>query len=243
MVGQVPIFSRPALKILESDSHMSLSTAANAASGPERKAMIDKQIVARGVRSATVLQAMDATPREWFVADNQKNDAYCDSPLSIGEGQTISQPYIVALMTELLELQPHHRVLEIGTGSGYQTAILARLAAAVFTIERIEALSHRAQERLSSHGIGNVQFRVGDGTLGWPEAAPFDRILVTAGSPTIPHPLYEQLSECGRMVLPVGPDCDQTLRVVERRSGHFIEHPGIPVRFVRLIGKHGFDGS
>jgi len=205
--------------------------------------MIDAQLVARGVRSAAVLKAMDATPREWFVSEEQKSAAYSDRPLCIGEGQTISQPYIVGLMTELLQVRPTDRVLEIGTGSGYQTAILARLSPHIFTVERIESLSRQAQSRLAAHGINTVRFRVGDGTLGWPEAAPFDRILVTAGGPVIPNPLYEQLAEGGRMVLPVGPENEQTLRVLERRSGHWIEHPGIPVRFVRLIGEHGFRES
>ena len=146
-------------------------------------------------------------------------------------------------MTSLLKLRPTDRVLEIGTGSGYQTAILARLAARVFTIERIGSLSQRAAVRLAEHGIHNVDFRIGDGTLGWPEAAPFDRILVTAGAPATPKPLYEQLADGGRMVLPVGPETDQSLRVLERRGDAFIEQPGIPVRFVPLIGVHGFSGT
>lgn len=205
--------------------------------------MIEAQIAARGIDSPAVLQALDATPREWFVAEEQKSVAYADRPLSIGEGQTISQPYIVALMTSLLQVRPTDRVLEIGTGSGYQTAILARLAARVFTIERIASLSHRAAARLAEHGIQNVEFRIGDGSLGWPEAAPFDRILVTAGAPDIPKPLYEQLADGGRMVLPVGPEYDQSLRVLERRGFECIEQPGIPVRFVPLIGAHGFSGT
>ena len=205
--------------------------------------MIEAQISARGIDCPAVLHALDATPREWFVADEQKSVAYADRPLPIGEGQTISQPYIVALMSSLLQLRPTDRVLEIGTGSGYQTAILARLAARVFTIERIASLSHRAAERLAAHGFHDVEFRVSDGSLGWPEAAPFDRIIVTAGAPEIPKPLYEQLAEGGRMVLPVGPDTDQALRVVERRGNECIEQPGIPVRFVPLIGAHGFSGT
>lgn len=207
------------------------------------RAMIEAQIAARGIDSPAVLRALDATPREWFVADEQKSVAYADRPLSIGEGQTISQPYIVALMTSLLQVRPTDRVLEIGTGSGYQTAILARLAARVFTIERIASLSHRAAARLAEHGMHNIEFRIGDGSLGWPEAAPFDRILVTAGAPDIPKPLYEQLADGGRMVLPVGPEFDQSLRVLERRGSECIEQPGIPVRFVPLIGAHGFSGT
>lgn len=205
--------------------------------------MIETQIAARGIDSPAVLQALDVTPREWFVADAQIPQAYADRPLPIGQGQTISQPYIVALMTSLLQVQRSHRVLEIGTGSGYQTAILARLGAAVYTVERLAELSHLAAERLQRHGISKVEFRIGDGSLGWPEEAPFDRILVTAGAPEIPHPLYKQLSDGGRMVLPVGPESDQKLRVVERKGNEFVEHPGIPVRFVPLIGAHGFRDS
>lgn len=207
------------------------------------RGMIEAQIAARGIDSPAVLQALDVTPRDWFVEEGQKSLAFADRPLPIGEGQTISQPYIVALMTSLLQIEPTHRVLEIGTGSGYQTAVLARLAARVFTVERIASLSKRAAGRLSEHGFNNVEFRVGDGSLGWPEAAPFDRIIITAGAPVIPKPLYDQLVEGGRMVLPVGPETDQSLRVVERRGGECLQQPGIPVRFVPLIGEYGFRGS
>ncbi len=205
--------------------------------------MIETQIAARGIDNPAVLQALDVTPREWFVADGQIPLAYADRPLPIGQGQTISQPYIVALMTSMLQVQRSHRVLEIGTGSGYQTAILARLAAEIFTVERFAELSRLAAERLQHHGISNVRFRVGDGSLGWPEEAPFDRIVVTAAAPEIPQPLYRQLCDGGRMVLPVGPESDQTLRVVERNGTEFVEHPGIPVRFVPLIGAFGFRDS
>jgi len=205
--------------------------------------MIEAQISARGIDCPEVLQALDATPRDLFVREEQKPLAFADRPLPIGEGQTISQPYIVALMTSLLQLQPTDRVLEIGTGSGYQTAVLARLAARVYTIERIASLSHRAAAKLGELGIHNVDFRIGDGSLGWPDAAPFDRIIITAGAPVIPKPLYEQLKEGGRMVLPVGPETDQSLRVVERLGDRCVEHPGIPVRFVPLIGEYGFHGT
>ena len=208
-----------------------------------RHAMIEAQIAARGIDCPAVLQALDATPREWFVSERQKSHAYADRPLAIGEGQTISQPYIVALMTALSRVRPTDRVLEIGTGSGYQTAILARLAAEVFTVERIESLSKLAESRLTEHGFSNVHFRIGDGSKGWTEEAPFDRILVTAGAPSVPKPLYEQLAEGGRMVLPVGPETDQALRVIERNGDKWVEQPGIPVRFVPLIGEHGFAGS
>jgi len=202
--------------------------------------MVDQQIRARGVVDPRVLLAVRKVPRHSFIPQHLWDQAYNDYPLPIGGDQTISQPYIVALMTEILELQATDRVLEIGTGSGYQTAILAELAAEVFSIDRMGDLANRAKAVLDSLGYANVQIRVGDGTLGWPEAAPFDGIIVTAGAPKVPRPLTEQLALGGRLVIPVGDMFSQTLTCVRQtESGLKFEYHG-GCRFVRLIGKYGW---
>jgi protein-L-isoaspartate(D-aspartate) O-methyltransferase len=203
--------------------------------------MVEQQIVARGITEPRVLDALRAVPRHRFVPANQRDSAYADRPLPIGHGQTISQPYMVALMTHRLDVQPDHRVLEIGTGSGYQTAILGKLAGEVFTIERVKPLLDDAWERLMQLNIRNVRFRFGDGTEGWPDAAPFDRILIAAGAPTLPRALLgTQLRDGGIAVLPVGPQNEQMLVTVTRRGSELIEQQLTPVRFVKLIGREGW---
>src|SRR5687768_8554953 len=170
-----------------------------------RRDMVERQIASRGIRDPRVLAAMKDVPRELFVPDHLRSRAWDDRALPIADAQTISQPYIVAIMTELLAPEPHHRVLEVGTGSGYQTAILSRMAARVFSIERHPGLAEAAGRIMEGLAISNVDIRVGDGTVGLAEEAPFDRILVTAGAPAVPEALKEQLAEAGRLVIPVGP--------------------------------------
>jgi protein-L-isoaspartate(D-aspartate) O-methyltransferase len=199
-----------------------------------------RQLRQRGLRDARVLDALARTPRERFVAPETRELATADRALPIDCGQTISQPYMVAVMTTELALTGTERVLEVGTGSGYQTAILARLASEVYTIERHTLLSLRARSILDGLGLMNVSYRVGDGTVGWPDAAPFDRILVTAGSPTIPGPLFDQLAEGGLMVLPLGPESEQTLTIVRKRSGQPVSRSLFACRFVKLIGREGW---
>ena len=199
----------------------------------ERRRMIEDQIRARGVRDPRVLAAMEKIQRERFVPPDQAARAYDDTPLPIGEGQTISQPYIVAYMTELLDVQPGHRVLEIGTGSGYQAAVLGELAGEVYTIEIVSRLAKEASATLAALGYSNVHVKDGDGYAGWPEHAPFDRILVTAAPEEIPKPLLEQLAEGGRLIAPVGGQTEtQWITVVDKREGGLVERQTIPVRFV-----------
>ncbi|MGA8571910.1 MAG: protein-L-isoaspartate(D-aspartate) O-methyltransferase [Desulfobaccales bacterium] len=208
-----------------------------------RERMVAEQIRARGVADPRVLAAMRRVPRHRFIPEHLWSQAYADYPLPIGEDQTISQPYIVALMTGILELKETDRVLEVGTGSGYQAAILAELAAQVFSIDRKGGLADHARSILESLGYRNIRIRVGDGTLGWPEEAPFDGIIVTAGAPQVPRPLVEQLALGGRLVIPVGDAFTQTLTCV-RQTGEGLKyeyHGGC--RFVRLIGKYGWDGG
>jgi protein-L-isoaspartate(D-aspartate) O-methyltransferase len=202
--------------------------------------MVESQLVARGVRDVRVLDALRKVPRHVFVDEALQNQAYNDHPLPIGDKQTISQPYIDALMTEALRLQGNEKVLEIGTGSGYQTAILSELAARVFSIERIAGLSFRANQTLRGLGCNNCILRVGDGTLGWPEEQPFDAIIVTACSPHIPQPLMDQLAIGGRMVIPVGKDPSQELVLVERLIDGVRKTSMGGVRFVALVGKWGW---
>jgi protein-L-isoaspartate(D-aspartate) O-methyltransferase len=200
-----------------------------------RERMVREQIAARGVTDASVLAAMRKVPRHEFVPAEVRSRAYEDSPLSIGSDQTISQPYIVAIMTDLVEVGPRSRVLEVGTGSGYQAAVLAEAAGEIHTIEIVEPLARRAGETLERLGYGRVHVRHGDGYRGWPEAAPFDAIVVTAAAPMVPPALLEQLADGGRLVMPVG-DRDQRLEV-HRRTGKRIEVKTIfPVRFVPLTG-------
>lgn len=219
----------------------SIVASAKDAGAELRILMVNSQIRARGIRNVDVISAMLAIPREMFVNSPMTGQAYEDRALGIDCGQTISQPYIVAFMSEALGVERGHRLLEIGTGSGYQTAILAMLADEVFTVERHAELSRVAQKRIESLGCRNVHYKVGDGTLGWQEHAPFDRILVTASAPSIMTPIIKQLSEGGRLVLPVGDGDRQIITIVEKNNGRLIERPSIPVRFVKLIGEAGFD--
>lgn len=214
-----------------------LGEAAPAQTGPEQERrrldMVSNQIAARGLSDARVLNAMRKVPRERFVPAHLAFRAYDDAPLPIGEGQTISQPYIVAYMTEVLRVAPGHRVLEIGTGSGYQAAILAELAREVYTIEIVPALARRAREVLQSLGYSHVQVREGDGYAGWPAQAPFDRIMVTAAVEEIPQPLLDQLGSNGVLVAPVGPQQTvQQITIVEKTGRGTIERRTISVRFV-----------
>jgi protein-L-isoaspartate(D-aspartate) O-methyltransferase len=210
-----------------------------------RQRMVREQLMARGIRDAAVLQAMAEVAREEFVSAEQKQFAYYDAALPIGQDQTISQPYVVALMTEALEIKPDDRVLEIGTGSGYGAAIASRIAREVYTVERHSALARAARERFDRLGYRNIHVSLGNGTLGWPDHAPYDAIVVTAGGPTIPDPLREQLAVRGRLVIPVGsvPTVQDLIRV--RRSGPntFRQENLGGVRFVPLIGKAGWPES
>ncbi|HEX2458302.1 MAG TPA: protein-L-isoaspartate(D-aspartate) O-methyltransferase [Vicinamibacterales bacterium] len=205
-----------------------------------RHRMVEEQIVSRGIHDARVLDALRSVPRHAFVPDAMKDEAYEDRPLPIGEGQTISQPYMVAAMSALLEPRETDRVLEVGTGSGYQTAILARLAAEVVSIERHVSLAEAAAARCAALGLTNVRVIVGDGTEGAPDRAPFDRILVTAGAPAVPETLKAQLAEGGRLVIPVGPPGFQRLTALDLRDGRFAETTGEGCVFVPLIGRHGW---
>jgi protein-L-isoaspartate(D-aspartate) O-methyltransferase len=207
-----------------------------------RRKMIESQVAARGVKDTRVLAALEAIPRELFVPEDLRQKAYEDRALPIADSQTISQPYIVAIMTELLGAEPDHRVLEIGTGSGYQTAILSKLALRVFSIERHPNLAASAIGRLDTLGIANVDIRVGDGSLGLPEEAPFDRILVTAGAPAVPEALKAQLADGGRLVIPVGPPGYQHLTVVVRTGTVYTQKEHDACVFVPLIGAHGWAG-
>jgi protein-L-isoaspartate(D-aspartate) O-methyltransferase len=205
-----------------------------------RKRMVDTQLAARGVSDPRVLAAMRRVPRHRFVPKHLWDQAYGDYPLPIGEDQTISQPYMVALMTEALEPYETDRVLEIGAGSGYQAAILAELVAEVITIERLPTLAAGAERVLHTLGYQNVRVVVGDGTLGWPKEGPYEGIIVTAGAPQVPRPLIEQLASGGRLVIPVGDQYSQTLtRVRQTPGGLKYEYLG-GCRFVRLIGKYGW---
>jgi protein-L-isoaspartate(D-aspartate) O-methyltransferase len=206
--------------------------------GPDRarEAMVAEQIEQRGVRDARTLAAMRKVPRHLFVPPALQAEAYSDHPLPIGHDQTISQPYIVALMTEALGLRGGETVLEVGTGSGYQAAVLAEIAARVFTIEIVAPLAEEARERLKRLGYRNVEVRAGDGYLGWPEKGPFDAVMVTAAAPRIPEPLKEQLKDGGRLVIPVG-DADQELIVVTKKGATYAEDRVLPVRFVPMTGK------
>ncbi len=199
--------------------------------------MVDTQIEARGVKDKKVLAAMRKVPRHLFVPENMKLYAYQDEPLLIGEGQTISQPYIVAYMSEALQLKGHERILEVGTGSGYQAAILAEIVKEVFSVELLESLSLHAQDVLKNLSYKNIHFKVGDGTLGWKEHAPYDAIIVTAAPPKVPKALQDQLVTGGRMVIPVGA-AFQELVLVTKEKRKFKKKKLLPVRFVPLITTH-----
>lgn len=205
-----------------------------------RDLMVDIQLIPRGIKDERVLKVMRKVPRHLFIDESEWFRAYDDMALPIGEGQTISQPYMVAIMTELLELKGDEKVLEIGTGSGYQAAILCELSREVYSIERVQTLSERASNVLRSLGYENIHLRVGDGTLGWPEEAPFDRMIITAACPEIPEPLIDQLSEGGMIVAPVGERFSQVLLRMRKGKGKFIEEYHTPCVFVPLIGKYGW---
>ena len=205
-----------------------------------REDMVKTQLISRGIFDKLVLDAMKKVPRERFLPKELEGSAYDDCALPIGEGQTISQPYMVAIMTEKLGLSGGEKVLEIGTGSGYQAAVLAEIASEVITIERIPAIAERSGKLFDELGYKNIKTIVGDGTLGLPEEAPFDGIIVTAGSPDIPKPLVDQLSEGGRLVIPVGETFEQILTVVTKRGGKLDIENSIGCVFVPLVGKYGW---
>lgn len=205
-----------------------------------RKSMVDNQLVPRGIRDEAVLKAMMTVPRHLFVEEGLYSQAYSDYPLPIGEKQTISQPYMVAFMTEALGLTGKERVLEVGSGSGYQSAVLSLLCEKVYAIERISVLASRAMRVLDDLHCSNVIIKVGDGTLGWAEEAPFDAIIVAAGSPSVPPAYIEQLSDGGRLVMPVGDeDWQRLVRITKRGGGASTEVLG-ECRFVKLVGRHGW---
>jgi protein-L-isoaspartate(D-aspartate) O-methyltransferase len=203
-------------------------------------AAIVRQIRSKGVRDPRVLDAISRVPRPRFIPPETRDQAAEDRAVGIGCDQTISQPFMVAVMTVELALTGTERVLEIGTGSGYQAAVLARLAAEVYTVERHRLLSLRARGVLDGLGLTNVHYRVGDGTLGWPAAAPFDRAIITAAAPKVPGPIFDQLVEGGLLVLPLGDEQSQRLTVVRKREGRAVFHEGIACRFVPLIGEQGW---
>jgi protein-L-isoaspartate(D-aspartate) O-methyltransferase len=206
----------------------------------ERGRMLDEQIIARGIKDERLLAVLRKMPRHEFLPEGIRGMAYEDNALPIGEGQTMSQPYMVALMTELLELQGSERVLEIGTGSGYQAAVLAELCEKVYTVERVKLLADRARTTLDRLGYRTVAIKVYDGTYGWKEMAPFDAIIVTAGAPDVPAPLAEQIKEGGRMVIPVGERYGQKLLKIVRTAEGIVTQKSIPCTFVPLIGNHGW---
>ena len=205
--------------------------------------MVEEQLIPRNIHDPKTLDAMGKVPRHLFVEDALQDQAYADFPLPIGRGQTISQPYIVALMTQSLGLKGHESVLEIGTGSGYQAAILAQICKKVYTVERIDALLVRARKVFDSLHYLNILSKLDDGTNGWPENAPYDAIIVTAGGPKVPEPLLEQLADPGTLVIPVGDRGVQDLRRVVKKNGKITEKTIEFVRFVNLIGDHGWKGD
>ena len=204
-----------------------------------RAEMVEEQIVRRGVRDPAVLAAMNSVPREAFVLPELVNRAYADCALPIAEGQTISQPYIVAAMAAAAAIGNTDRVLEVGAGSGYAAAVISRIAGTVFAIERLDGLTSAARARLIALGYGNIELATGDGSGGWPEAAPFDAIIVSAGGPRVPEPLKRQLADGGRLVMPVGPPDDQRLLRLVRQGEEFIEDDFGGVRFVALVEAGG----
>ena len=203
----------------------------------DRQRMIAEQLKPRGIRDQRVLDAMAKIPREEFVPENLRAQAYADSALPIGHDQTISQPFIVAFMTEQLRLTPNDRVLEIGTGSGYQVAVLSELVKDVYTIEILEPLAKEASARLARLGYSNAHVKTGDGFQGWPEVAPFDAIIVTCAPDKVPPPLTRQLKDSGRMIVPVGTGIDQQLYLLEKKNGELAQTAILPVRFVPMIGE------
>ena len=206
-----------------------------------REKMVKNQLAPRGIKDPRVLEVMGKVHRDRFVEEALVGEAYNDHPLPIGHRQTISQPYIVALMTEALELKGEENTLEIGTGSGYQTAILAELSEKVYTIERVRPLLVKARNMLAELGYNNIMFKAFDGTLGWKEYEPYDAIMVTAGAPKIPQPLLDQLAEDGRLVIPVGNKFSQELIKVTRKKGNYVQENLGGCRFVDLVGIHGWN--
>ena len=206
----------------------------------QRRSMVESQLRGRGIRDERVLAAMFRVPRHEFVSEEHRDQVYEDHPIPIGEGQTISQPYIVAIMLEALAFNPSETVLEIGTGSGYQTALLSELTRQVYSVERHEALARAARATLARLGFNNVEVFVGDGSRGLPDRAPFDAIVVSAAAPQIPPPLFEQLREGGRMVIPVGPAHAQELQLVRKHEGQPVVTSMEGCRFVPLIGSEGY---
>lgn len=206
----------------------------------KRRLMVEEQLKGRGIENEHVLNAFLEVERHLFVPEDLENNAYDDRPLSIGSNQTISQPYMVALMTEVLGIDKDDKVLEIGTGSGYQTAILSKVSKEVCSIERIGALAEKAESLLAKLGFSNIKYKVGDGTLGWPEESPFDKIIVTAATPRIPDPLINQLKDRGRIVLPLGGSFGQILTLIEKNGQSFIKKDICGCTFVPLIGKYGY---
>jgi protein-L-isoaspartate(D-aspartate) O-methyltransferase len=221
---------------------LTIAAAVGAEAPPDaarRQRMVDEQIAGRGIADSRVLAAMGKVPRHRFVSQALHAEAYNDYPLPIGEGQTISQPYIVALMTEALGLMPSDRVLEIGTGSGYQAAVLAEICSEVYTIEILAALGEQARRLIVDLGYTNVQVRIGDGYQGWAEAAPFDAVIVTCAPTHVPEPLVRQLAEGGRMVIPVGERWTQKLVLLTKKNGRLVEKAILPVRFVPMTRPDG----
>ncbi|HEV2064595.1 MAG TPA: protein-L-isoaspartate(D-aspartate) O-methyltransferase [Thermoanaerobaculia bacterium] len=204
-----------------------------------RREMVERFVAPRGVDDPRVLAAMSEVPRDRFVPEPLRSKAYGDHSLPIGHGQTISQPYVVGLMTQRLALSPEHKVLEIGTGSGYQAAVLSRLARTVYSLERIADLARSASAVLWALGYQNVSVKTFDGTYGYPAAAPYDRILVTAGASDVPEPLLAQLAVGGKLIVPIGPPEKQRIRVIRRRRDHFAQEDGEDVVFVPLVGRFG----
>jgi protein-L-isoaspartate(D-aspartate) O-methyltransferase len=202
--------------------------------------MVQEQLLGRDIRDPRTLAAMAEVPRHWFVDDAMQGRAYGDHPLPIGAGQTISQPYIVAYMTQALGLKGNGKVLEIGTGSGYQTAILSRLCSQVFTVERVNSLLAGARRVFDRLRYFNIRSKLDDGTLGWLEFGPYDGIIVTAGGPEIPEPLIAQLADPGRLIIPVGDQHEQVLQLLEKKEGNMTITCLVGVRFVDLVGEHGW---
>jgi len=217
-----------------------VSNAPNDRFAEARRTMVEWQLRRRGIRDERVLHAMGTVPRQEFVLPPYIHKAYDDEPLPIGRGQTISQPYIVAAMLAAIGLTGSERVLEIGTGCGYQAALLALLAREIYTVEFLPQLAQSATDRLEGLGFSNVHVRSGDGTLGWPEYAPYDAILIAAAAPRIPEPLLEQLAEGGRLVAPVGDEFNQEIQIICKQGSKLQKQWDVPCRFVPLLGKHGW---